>query len=84
MARNASSGAVPAATFRDTSAGITLASVVISRSKLNPSSSMRSAKLSTSPFSTPTTYGTASRPGSSWFSGCAFASLMLPTLAQRV
>ena len=50
------------ASRRDTSVGITLASVVISAAMRSPSVAFRSAKLSTSPLSAPTTYGPGGRP----------------------
>jgi len=65
------------------SVGITFASVVTSAAMRSPSADLRSAKLSTSPLSAPITYGPL-RPYSSEFSGCAFASEMIPTLAHRV
>ena len=53
--RKASTTAVPSAIAREVSVGMTLASVVISSAMSSDSLALRSAKLSTSPFSTAVT-----------------------------
>ena len=80
----ASSRSRPAARWTAHSAGTTLASVVISGARLNPSDATRSAWLSTSPFWTAVTSGTSSPSARVESTGCAFGSEMRPTLAQRV
>ena len=65
---------------RDTSVGMTLASVVIAAAMRRPSAAMRSAKLSTSPLSTRGhERPVGRRPTSSALSGWAFGSEMMPT-----
>ena len=64
---------------------MTFASVVIGSAICNPLRTLMSAWLSTSPFSAASMYGAAELPPtSSLFTGCAFGSEMMPTLAQRV
>jgi hypothetical protein len=53
--RKASARASPADRVRDTSVGMTLASVVISGAMRRPAAALRSAKLSTSPLRTAVT-----------------------------
>ena len=82
--RKASSRSRPAARWAAHSAGTTLASVVISGARLNPSDAARSAWLSTSPFWTTVTSGTVSPSARVESTGWALGSEMRPTLAQRV
>ena len=85
VARNASSNDDPPEIRRDTAVGITLASVVIGSAIFSERRSVISAWLSTSPFNAATRYGApADAPTSSLFTGCAFGSEIMPTLAQRV
>ena len=63
---------------------MTLASVVMAAGMRRPKRAFRSAWLSTSPFSTAATYGPGDPPSSSWLTGWALGSEMMPTLAQRV
>ena len=64
---------------------MTLASVVISAGVARPSAARSSTWLSTSPLRAAATYGRPADPvGSSLLRGWALASLMMPTLAQRV
>ena len=86
--RNDSTRSQPAIACRLTSAGITLASVVMCWWMRSWWATRRSAWLSTSPLSVATTYGHGPAAGelssSSLFTGCAFGSEMMPTLAHRV
>jgi hypothetical protein len=84
VSRKAPSGVSPPASLRDTSVGMTLASVVISGAMRRLSAAFRSAKLSTSPLSAATTYGPFSSPISTLSSGCVLAWEMMPTDAHRV
>ena len=64
---------------------MTFASVVIGSAMCSPFRTLISAWLSTSPLSAASMYGAAVLlPTSSLFTGCAFGSEMIPTLAQRV
>ncbi|MEY2775659.1 MAG: hypothetical protein RL218_884, partial [Actinomycetota bacterium] len=83
--RNASPSDSPLARRRATTVGITLASVVIGSAMRSPLRTLMSAWLSTSPLSAATRYGVPKvDSSSSEFTGCAFGSEMMPTLAHRV
>ena len=82
--RKASSEDAPPRRPRSTSAGMTLASVVMGSAKRRLWRTFRSAWLSTSPFRTATETESFPPAISSPFTGCAFGSEMIPTLAQRV
>ena len=86
VARNASSTVGAARPMRRaTSAGMTLASVVISAGTCRLLERLEVGVVVDVAVERADDVGTRRRASSSsWFSGCAFASEMMPTLAQRV